>query len=53
MDSHKTDSPRPEPWYEVHANSVFKLLNARASGEHLYIFIVSVDGRVDLLTDLS
>ena len=33
MDSHMTDSPRPEPWYEVRANSVFKLLNARASGE--------------------
>ena len=33
MDSHMTDSPRPEPWYEVRANSVFELLNARASGE--------------------
>ena len=28
MDSHATDSPRPEPWYEVRADDVFNLLNA-------------------------
>ena len=31
MDSHATQSPRPEPWYEVSANAVFKLLNATAT----------------------
>ena len=31
MDSHATQSPRPEPWYEVSASTVFKLLNATAN----------------------
>ena len=31
MDSHATQSARPEPWYEVSASTVFKLLNATAT----------------------
>ena len=31
MDSHATESARPEPWYEVSASTVFKLLNATAT----------------------
>ena len=34
MDSHATNSPRPEPWYEVRAHDVFNLLNASTAADH-------------------